>query len=149
MPTELQCCHQAGDIEWSPDGTLYLSTGDTGMSETRPDWEVPEDRLEAFKARHNLKDVHWSRRWIKYADVREVGFVNDSKEDRRNMPYQVSLPAKRFVNIKTFDQLTNTAPISMELGPDGSLYVAEFDGFWDAGPNAKVTRYRWVTDKEE
>ena len=34
----------------------------------------------------------------------------------------------------------------MELGPDGSLYVAEFDGFWDAGPNAKVTRYRWVTD---
>ncbi len=90
----------------------------------------------------------WSHRWIKYVDVREVGFVNDSKEDRRNVPYQVSLPAKRFVNIKTFDQLTNTAPISMELGPDGSLYVAEFDGFWDAGPNAKVTRYRWVTDEQ-
>ena len=57
--------------------------------------------------------------------------------------------SKRFVNIKTFDQLTNTAPISMELGPDGSLYVAEFDGFWNAGPNAKVTRYRWVTDDEK
>ena len=32
----------------------------------------------------------------------------------------------------------------MELGPDGSIYVAEFDGFWDAGPDAKVTRYRWI-----
>ncbi|MCH8962309.1 MAG: hypothetical protein IH820_13585 [Bacteroidetes bacterium] len=47
--------------------------------------------------------------------------------------------SKRFVNIKTFDQLTNTAPSSMELGPDGSLYVAEFDGFWGPGPNARVT----------
>ena len=305
VPTEPQCCHQAGDIEWGPDGTLYLSTGDTGMSETRPDWEVPADRLEAFKAQHNLKDIHWSRlvdsersaqnlqdmrgkilrinkdgtipkdnpfygepgvrweiyayglrnpyrfkvddqtgalyigvvgpdaswdydeyniseqggenfgwprtlgrlfynewtpemipnfvpplweytyetggrsatvgpiyrsqgpmafpapfqnkiflfdwsrRWIKYADVKDVGFVNDAKEDKRTVPLQVTLPAKRFVNIKTFDQLTNTAPISMELGPDGSIYVAEFDGFWDAGPRAKVTRYRWVTGDEE
>ncbi len=36
----------------------------------------------------------------------------------------------------------------MELGPDGSLYVAEFDGFWAPGPNARVTRYRWVTEEE-
>ncbi|TDJ27620.1 MAG: cytochrome c [Gammaproteobacteria bacterium] len=36
----------------------------------------------------------------------------------------------------------------MELGPDGSLYLAEFDGFWDAGPNSKVTRYRWVTGSD-
>ena len=32
----------------------------------------------------------------------------------------------------------------MELGPDGALYVAEFDGFWDAGPNSNVSRYRWL-----
>ncbi len=36
----------------------------------------------------------------------------------------------------------------MELGPDGSLYVAEFDGFWVSGSNARVTRYRWVTEDE-
>jgi len=304
VPTEPQCCHQAGDLEWGPDGTLYLSTGDTGMSETQPTWEISEARVEAFKARHNLKDYHWSRlvdsersaqnlqdlrgkilrinkdgtipkdnpffgeagvrweiyayglrnpyrfkvdpqtsdlyigvvgpdasydydeynisenggenfgwprtlgrlffnewtpemipnyvpplweytyatggrsatigpiyrhtgdgafpeafqdkvflfdwsrRWIKYADVKDIGFVNDVDGDVRNMPPRVQLPAKRFVNIKTFDTLTNTAPIAMELGPDGSLYLAEFDGFWDAGPNARVTRYRWVTDDE-
>ena len=34
----------------------------------------------------------------------------------------------------------------MELGPDGSIYVAEFDGFWDAGPDAKVARYRWIEE---
>jgi hypothetical protein len=56
------------------------------------------------------------------------------------------MPAKRLKNVKLFDQLTLTTPISMELGPDGSLYVAEYDGFWDAGPNARVTRYRWVED---
>ena len=27
---------------------------------------------------------------------------------------------------------------------DGSLYVAEFDGFWDPGPNSRLTRYRWI-----
>lgn len=31
----------------------------------------------------------------------------------------------------------------MEVGPDGALYLAEFDGFWDAGENARLTRYRW------
>jgi glucose/arabinose dehydrogenase len=305
VPTEPQCCHQAGDIEWGPDGTLFLSTGDTGMSETRPDWEVPEDRIEAFKQRHGLKDIHWSRlvdsersaqnltdlrgkilrihkngripkdnpfygqtgvrweiyayglrnpyrfkvdpqtgylyigvvgpdasfdydeydisteggenfgwprtigklffnewtpdmipnytpplweytyetggrsatvgpiyrhegpggfpaafqnkiflfdwsrRWIKYADVGELPFRNDTTSDVRVQPPNITIPAKRFVDIKEFDQLTTTAPISMELGPDGALYVAEFDGFWDAGPNARVTRYRWVTDEAQ
>ena len=36
----------------------------------------------------------------------------------------------------------------MELGPDGALYVAEFDGFWDAGPNSNVSRYRWLRGAE-
>lgn len=31
------------------------------------------------------------------------------------------------------------------MSPDGSIYVAEFDGFWDAGPNANVSRYRWIS----
>ncbi|NBB75491.1 MAG: DUF1080 domain-containing protein, partial [Bacteroidetes bacterium] len=47
VPTEPQCCHQAGDLEWGPDGTLYLSTGDTGMSETRPEWELTDEELQA------------------------------------------------------------------------------------------------------
>ena len=305
VPTEPQCCHQAGDIEWGPDGTLYLSTGDTGMSETRPAWKLSEVQLDAFKARHNLKDYHWSRlvdsersaqnlqdlrgkilrinkdgtipkdnpffgeagirweiyayglrnpyrfkvdhqtgalyigvvgpdasfdydeynisekggenfgwprtlgrlfynewtpemipnyvpplweytyetggrsatvgpiyrhegpgafpkaiqnkvflfdwsrRWIKYADVKETGFVNDVEADVRNVPLKANMRTKRLVNIKTFDTLRRTAPISMEQGPDGSLYLAEFDGFWDAGPNAKVTRYRWVEGNQD
>ncbi|HMB91924.1 MAG TPA: ThuA domain-containing protein, partial [Rhodothermales bacterium] len=305
VPTEPQCCHQAGDIEWGPDGTLYLSTGDTGMSETRPDWEISEERIEAFKEREGLKDIHWSRlvdsersaqnlqdlrgkilrinkdgtipkdnpffgepgirweiytyglrnpyrfkvdqqtgvlyvgvvgpdasfdydeynisanggenfgwprtlgklffnewtpdkianynpplweytyetggrsasvgpiyrhtgpgafpdifqnkiilsdwarRWIKWVDVEDATFVSDTAEDVRQQVPVIELPAKRFTQIKQFDQLAETAPISIELGPDGSIYVAEFDGFWDAGPNSKVTRYRWVTGNED
>ncbi len=64
----------------------------------------------------------------------------------KNTPLGLRLPAKRLVDVKTFDVLTTTAPISMELAPDGSVYVAEFDGFWDAGPNARVTRYRWLDE---
>ncbi|MBX2819037.1 MAG: ThuA domain-containing protein [Rhodothermaceae bacterium] len=302
VPTEPQCCHQAGDLEWGPDGTLYISTGDTGYSGTRPTWEISEEQVEAFKEKHNLKDFHWtrlvdseatsqnltdprgkilrinkdgsipmdnpfygqpgvrwdiyayglrnpyrfkvdhdngdlyigvvgpdgghdydeynisetggenfgwprqigtlfynewtpdmipgyvppvweydyekggrsatvgpiyrssgkyafpgymqdkvflydwSRRWIKYADVSDSEFVNDSERDVRAEPLTYSTAAKRLTNIKQFDQLTNTTPISMELGPDGSLYVAEFDGFWNAGPNARVTRYRWIAE---
>jgi hypothetical protein len=62
--------------------------------------------------------VPGSHRWIKYADVKEVGFVNDAEGDARNVPLQAHLPARRFVNVKTFDPLTHTAPISMEPGPD-------------------------------
>lgn len=304
VPTEPQCCHQAGDLEWGPDSTLYLSTGDTGMSETRPSWELSEEEIQAFMEREGLTDYHWSRlvdsersaqnltdlrgkilrinkdgsipkdnpffgepgvrweiyayglrnpyrfkvdpetkdvyigvvgpdaaydydeynlsenggenfgwprtmgrlfmnewtpemipdyvppiweytyasggrsatvgpvykhegegafpaafqdkvfvydwarRWIKWADVEEETFQNDVESDVKTPPLETEVPAKRLTNIKLFDQLTTTAPISMELGPDGSLYLAEFDGFWDAGPNAKVTRYRWVTGDE-
>ena len=304
VPTEPQCCHQAGDLEWGPDGTLYLSTGDTGMSETRPTWELTEEEIEAFMDRHQLEDYHWSRlvdsersaqnlqdlrgkivrinkdgtipkdnpffgepgvrweiyayglrnpyrfkvdqqtgalyiavvgpdaaydydeynyaaqggenfgwprtlgklfynewtpemipdyvppmweytyatggrsatvgpiyrhdgpgafpevfqdkvflfdwarRWIKWADVAQGTFTSDTENDVRATPPHIEIPARRYVNIKQFDQLTMTAPISMELGPDGAVYVAEFDGFWDAGPNAKVTRYRWISGNE-
>ena len=304
VPTEPMCCHQAGDLEWGPDGTLFLSTGDTGMSETKPEWEVSKERIEAYKTKHGLKDIHWSglvdsersaqnlqdlrgkivrvnkdgtipmdnpfygqpgvrweiyayglrnpyrfkvdhetnelfigvvgpdaqfdydeynisakggenfgwprnlgrlfynawtpedipnfvpplweytyagggrsatvgpiykytgpggfpaafknkiflydwaRRWVKYADVADSRFTSDVEADVRKTAPNIDMPAKRFVNIKTFDTLTNTAPISMELAPDGSLYLAEFDGFWDAGPNAKVTRYRWIEGNE-
>ena len=304
VPTEPQCCHQAGDLEWGPDGTLYLSTGDTGMSEARPSWELPQEEIQAFMDEYDLDDYHWSRlvdsersaqnlqdlrgkilrinkdgsipkdnpffgepgvrwevyayglrnpyrfkvdsetgavyvgvvgpdasydydeydvateggenfgwprtmgrlfynqltaedipnyvppmweytyetggrsasvgpiyrhegpggfpevfedkvflydwarRWIKWADVEELTFESDTAASVKRTPEQMKVPATRYVNIKTFDQLTNTTPISMELGPDGALYVAEFDGFWDAGPNARVTRYRWVTGDE-
>lgn len=304
VPTEPMCCHQAGDLEWGPDSTLYLSTGDTGMSETKPEWEITEAEIEAFKTKHNLKDIHWSRlvdsersaqnlqdlrgkivrinkdgtipmdnpfygkpgvrweiyayglrnpyrfkvdpetsdlyigvvgpdaqfdydeynlsakggenfgwprtlgrlfynewkpadipgyvpplweytyetggrsatvgpvykytgagafpdefqnkvflydwarRWVKYAEIADGQFTNDAEGDVRKTVPQIKLDAKRFVNIKTFDTLTDTAPISMELSPDGSLYLAEFDGFWDAGPNARVTRYRWIEGNE-
>ncbi|MCZ6617875.1 MAG: ThuA domain-containing protein [Gammaproteobacteria bacterium] len=304
VPTEPQCCHQAGDLEWGLDGTLFVSTGDTGMSETRPEWELSEESISVYKTAAGLKDYHWSRlvdsersaqnlqdlrgkilrinkdgslptdnpfygkpgvrweiyayglrnpyrfkvhpttgdlyigvvgpdarydydeydistnggenygwprslgklfyndwapedipnyvpplweytyatggrsatmgpiyqhtgkgafpkifqgkvfifdwarRWIKWADVELGTFSNDAENDVRNTPLNVELPAYRFTNIRNFDQLTTTAPIAMELGPDGSLYLAEFDGFWDAGPNAKVTRYRWVTGSD-
>jgi len=304
VPTEPQCCHQAGDLEWGPDGTLYLSTGDTGFSGVRPDWEISEERIQAFQEDHDLTGYHWarlvdsertsqnltdlrgkilrinkdgsipqgnpfygqpgvrweiyayglrnpyrfkvdhqtgvlyigvvgpdavfdydeynlsteggenfgwprsigrlfynewtpdmipnyvpplweytyqtggrsatvgpiyrhegdgafpeifqdklfvfdwSRRWIKWVDLTDGTFTSDTEQDVKKTPLNARIPASRFVDVKLFDQLTLTTPISMELGPDGSLYVAEFDGFWEAGPNAKVTRYRWVTDEE-
>ena len=299
VPTEPLCCHQAGDLEWGLDGRLYLSTGDTGMSETRPEWELTEKRIEKYKSAHDLADHHWSRladsersaqnlqdlrgkilrinkdgtipsdnpfygqsgvrwevfayglrnpyrikrhpttgaiwigvvgpdarfdydeyniaqggenfgwprsigrlfyndwtpqdipnyappfweytyetggrsasmgpiynhtgpngfpsvfkdkifvydwarKWIKWADVVDGTFTNDQQNSVKNKPVNTALPTKRIANIKDFDVLTNTTPISMELGPDGALYVAEFDGFWDPGPNAKVSRYRWL-----
>lgn len=302
VPTEPNCCHQAGDLEWGPDGTLYLSTGDTGMSETRPTWEITDDELQAFLDRNDLHDYHWSRlvdsersaqnlqdlrgkilrinkdgsipkdnpfygepgvrweiyayglrnpyrfkvdeetgalfiavvgpdaafdydeynisenggenfgwprtfgrlfyneitpahipnyvppmweytyetggrsatvgpiyrhdgpaafpdvfedrlfvfdwarRWIKWGSVEDGYFESDDANSVKNSPLGLRVAAKRLMNIKTFDVLTATAPISMELAPDGSVYVAEFDGFWDAGPNARVTRYRWVNE---
>ena len=303
VPTEPQCCHQAGDLEWGIDGTLYVSTGDTGMSETNPLWELTEAQIEAYKSDNALKDHHWSRlvdsersaqnlqdlrgkilrinkdgtlpkdnpfygkpgvrweiyayglrnpyrfkvhpqtgavyigvvgpdarydydeynvsaeggenfgwprsigklfyndwtpadipsytppiweytyatgsrsasvgpiytykgdggfpeifhgrvfiydwarRWIKWADIATGTFTNDIASDVREEPLRVEQTVTRLTNIRDFDQLTNTAPISMELGPDGSLYVAEFDGFWDAGPNSNVSRYRWVAGR--
>lgn len=299
VPTEPQCCHQAGDLEWDPDGTLYLSTGDTGMSEARPSWELTEEEIQAFVDRNDLNGYHWSRlvdsersaqnlqdlrgkilrinkdgsipkdnpffgtpgvrweiyayglrnpyrfkvdpenghlyiavvgpdaaydfdeynisenggenfgwprtlgklfyneirpehipdyvppmweytyetggrsatvgpmyrhegpgafpaifqdrlfifdwsrRWIKWAKIADHTFESEVENSVKNQPLNLTIPAKRLVDIKTFDVLTITTPISMELGPDGSVYVAEFDGFWDAGPNARVTRYRW------
>ena len=89
----------------------------------------------------------WARRWIKYAEVAEGTFSTDTEKDYRTPPLELNVPTKRLVNIKQFDQLTQTTPISMELGPDGSIYLAEYDGFWDAGPNAQVSRYYWVDDE--
>jgi hypothetical protein len=37
-----------------------------------------------------------------------------------------------------------TSPISMDIGPDGCVYVAEFAGFWKPGSGANVSRYCWV-----
>ena len=302
VPTEPQCCHQGGDLEWGTDSTLFLSTGDTGMSEVRPGWKMSEEQLNEFMRQHELKDYHWARlvdsersaqnlqdlrgkilrinrdgslpgdnpffgepgvrweiyayglrnpyrfkvddatgalyigvvgpdasfdydeynvsaqggenfgwprtlgqlfynewtpemipdfvppfweytyehggrsatvgpiyrsqgqyafpqldntvfvydwarRWIKYGRLVEGTFESDQEADVRINPPAIQMPAVRLVDIKTFDTLLRTAPISLELGPDGSLYVAEFDGFWDAGPNSKVTRYRWINDE--
>ena len=293
------CCHQAGDLEWGPDGTLYISTGDTGMSETRPEWEISQERIDAYASRNKLTDVHWSRlvdsersaqnlqdlrgkilrinkdgsipsdnpfygkpgirweifsyglrnpyrfkvhpesgdvfigvvgpdarfdydeyniarggenfgwprsigrlfyndwqpedipnykppfweytyetggrsasmgpiytykgdsgfpsifhnkifvydwarRWIKWGKLETSTFENDRENSVKSDVPDIGIPAQRLKNLRDFDVLNNTTPISMELGPDGALYVAEFDGFWDAGPNSNVSRYRWL-----
>ena len=301
VPTDPQCCHQAGDLEWGLDNTLYISTGDTGMSETHPNWELSAEAIDDFVSQRGLTGYHWSRivdsertsqnlqdlrgkilrihkdgsiphdnpffgqpgirweiyayglrnpyrfkvhpetgdlyigvvgpdarydydeynisvgggenfgwprsigklfyndltpedipnyrpplweytyatgarsatvgpiyvtrddaeyklpevfdgklfvydwsrRWIKWADVQQGVFENDQAADVRQEPLKVSMPAYRLTDIKDFAQLRATSPISMELADDGSLYIAEFDGFWDAGPNANVSRFRW------
>ena len=43
-----------------------------------------------------------------------------------------------------FDVLGVTSPISLDVGPDGCVYVAEFAGFWKPGAGANVSRYCWV-----
>lgn len=283
VPTEPQCCHQAGDLEWGPDGKLYISTGDTGFSEVYPDWEISQERIDAFVARNNLDGYNWSRladsertaqnlqdlrgkvlrinkdgtipkdnpffgepgvRWEIFAYglrnpyriqsdpetgciyIGVVGPDEDVTYDEYNVSCEggenfgwprdngklfynewraadipnlkgplweytyetggrsasggpvyrfddeefafpkafqdkvfiydwsrrwikwADVENGRFTDIKNFDTFEETSPISMEVGPDGSLYVAEFTGFWDPAPGAQVTRYRWVGGNE-
>lgn len=303
VPTEPACCHQAGDLEWGPDGTLFISTGDTGQSGTRPTQELTEEAVNAFVERNRLEGYHWSRladsertaqnlqdlrgkilrinkdgsipkdnpfygepgvrweiysyglrnpyrikydaptgrvyigivgpdeqttydwydvalqggenfgwpratgrlfynewtpqmipnyvpplweytyetggrsatfgpiyrsdgehafpeifqgkvfvydwsrKWIKWGDVVNGTFESDTVQDVRSDGRQFRIPTKRLANLKTFDVLTGTSPISMELGPDGCLYVAEFTGFWAPAPGSNVSRYCWIDDE--
>ena len=71
-------------------------------------------------------------------------FESDTAADVRQQKHQFRIPAKRIANIKTFDMLGATSPISMEVGPDGCVYIAEFAGFWKPGAGANVSRYCWV-----
>jgi cytochrome c len=298
VPTEPHCCHQAGDLEWGPNGTLFVSTGDTGESGTKPEDEISEERIKAFETRNKLSGHHWSRivdsertgqnlqelrgkvlrinkdgsipkdnpfygkpgvrweifayglrnpyrikwdaptsrlfigivgpdedvtydwydiakggenfgwprangrlfynewtpamipgyvppvweytykggsrsagggtfyrstgskafpalqnkqlmfdwsrKWLKYGDIVNGTFESDTTADMRTEKRQFRIPAKRLANIKTFDLLTTTSPISMEVGPDGCVYVAEFAGFWKSAEGANVSRYCWV-----
>jgi glucose/arabinose dehydrogenase/type 1 glutamine amidotransferase len=298
VPTEPACCHQAGALEWGPDGTLFISTGDTGQSGTKPDMEISQARLDAFVERNELTDYHWSRlvdtentaqnlqdlrgkilrinrdgsiprdnpffgqpgvrweiysyglrnpyrfkydapsgrlyiavvgpdapfdydeynvamrggenfgwprnlgrlfynewrredianfvppmweytyatgsrsakfgpiyrsegpqafpdmqgkafiadwsrRWIKYGDVVNGIFESDTENSVRTDGYVVRMPARRLANVRTFDVLEGTSPISLDVGPDGCIYVSEFDGFWRPGPRSNVSRYCW------
>jgi glucose/arabinose dehydrogenase len=300
VPTEPSCCHQSGDLEWGPDGTLFVSTGDTGQSSVKPEDEIGEARVAAFEERNKLTGHHWSRiadsertaqnlqslrgkvlrinkdgsipkdnpffgrpgvrweiwayglrnpyrikwddqterlfigivgpdeqttydwydvstggenfgwpratgrlvynewtpqqipnyqpptwgytyeggsrsasggpvyrstgprafpmlqdkvivydwsrKWIKYGDLVNGTWTSDTTGSVRADGRQFSLPAKRLAHLKTFDVLEATSPISMEVGPDGCIYVAEFDGFWRPANNSKanVSRYCWV-----
>ena len=303
VPTEPHCCHQAGDLEWGPNGTLFVSTGDTGESGTKPEDEISHLRIRTFRDRNKLKDHHWSRlvdsertsqslqelrgkvlrvnkdgsipkdnpfygkpgvrweifayglrnpyrikwddeakrlfigivgpdeqvtydwydiarggenfgwprvngrlfynewtpqmipayvpsaweytyaggsrsagggpfyrstgkyafpqlqgkqlmfdwsrKWLKYGEVVNGTFESDTVADVRAQKRQFRIPAKRLADIKTFDMLTTTSPISMEVGPDGCVYVAEFAGFWKAAEGANVSRYCWVKENGE
>ena len=300
VPTEPHCCHQAGDLEWGPNGTLFVSTGDTGESGTKPEDEISKLRIKTFVERNKLKDYHWSRlvdsertsqslqelrgkvlrvnkdgsipkdnpfygktgvrweifayglrnpyrikwddetkrlfigivgpdeqatydwydiarggenfgwprtngrlfynewtpqmipayvppaweytyaggsrsagggpfyrsngkhafpqlqgkqlmfdwsrKWLKYGTIVNGTFESDTVADVRAQKRQFRIPAKRLADIKTFDLLTTTSPISMEIGPDGCVYVAEFAGFWKAAEGANVSRYCWVRE---
>ena len=303
VPTEPACCHQAGDLEWGPDGTLFVSTGDTGQSGTRPSQEITTEAIEAFVERSRLTDYHWSRltdsertsqnlqdlrgkvlrinkdgsiprdnpfygepgvrweiysyglrnpyrikwddpterlfigivgpdeqttydwynlaenggenfgwprstgrlfynewapqmipsyvppiweytyatgsrsatfgpiyrsdgehalpdifdgrvfvydwsrKWIKWGDVVNGIFESDIESSVRQDGRQFRIPAKRLANLKTFDVLGATSPISMELAPDGCMYLAEFTGFWGPAPGSNVSRYCWERDQ--
>ena len=298
VPTEPHCCHQAGDLEWGPNGTLFVSTGDTGESGTKPEDEISDTRIKAFEESHKLSGHHWSRivdsertgqnlqelrgkvlrvnkdgsipkdnpfygkpgvrweifayglrnpyrikwdaptsrlfigivgpdenvtydwydiakggenfgwprangrlfydewtpamipsyvppvweytyaggsrsagggtfyrstgknafpqlqnkqlmfdwsrKWIKYGEIVNGTFESDTASDMRAEKRQFKIPAKRLANIKTFDVLGATSPISLDVGPDGCVYVAEFAGFWKPGAGANVSRYCWV-----
>jgi glucose/arabinose dehydrogenase len=302
VPTEPHCCHQAGDLEWGPNGTLFVSTGDTGESGTNPDDEISKLRIKNFVERNKLKGYHWSRitdsertaqnlqelrgkvlrvnkdgsipkdnpfygkpgvrweifayglrnpyrikwddetkrlfigivgpdeqvtydwydiarggenfgwprangrlfynewapqmiagyvppvweytytggsrsagggpfyrsngkyafpqlqgkqlmfdwsrKWLKYGTVVNGTFESDTMADVRAQKRQFRIPGKRLADIKTFDLLTTTSPISMEVGPDGCVYVAEFAGFWKAAAGANVSRYCWVRESD-
>jgi hypothetical protein len=91
-----------------------------------------------------------SRKWIKYGDLTGGMWSSDTTVSSRSDDRQFQLQATRLTNVKTFDRLFDTSPISMEVGPDGCIYVAEFDGFWRPGPDgaANVSRYCWVRDGE-
>lgn len=88
----------------------------------------------------------WSRKWIKYGELVNGTFESDTVASMRTDGRQFRIGAKRLVNLKTFDVLGATSPISTDIGRDGCLYVAEFDGFWRAANNsqANVSRYCWV-----
>jgi len=298
VPTEPHCCHQAGDLEWGPNGTLFVSTGDTGESGTKPEDEISPERVKAFEERNKLTGHHWSRivdsertgqdlqelrgkilrinkdgsipkdnpffgkpgvrweifayglrnpyrikwdaptsrlfigivgpdedvtydwydiakggenfgwprangrlfynewtpamipgyvppvweytykggarsagggtfyrstgskafpalqnkqlmfdwsrKWLKYGEIVNGTFESDTVADMRTNKRQFKIPAKRLANIKTFDLLTTTSPISLDVGPDGCVYVAEFAGFWKAAAGSNVSRYCWV-----
>lgn len=74
-----------------------------------------------FQGRHLILD--WSRNWIKWADIEDG----------------------RLVDIRTFDVTRGFNPIDLIIGPDGSLFLANFTGFWTPGGGQMgVTRYRWV-----
>jgi glucose/arabinose dehydrogenase len=301
VPTEPHCCHQAGDLEWGPNGTLFVSTGDTGESGTKPEDEVSKLRIKSFLERNKLSGYHWSRlvdsertsqslqelrgkvlrvnkdgsipkdnpfygkpgvrweifayglrnpyrikwddqarrlfigivgpdeqttydwydiarggenfgwprtngrlfynewtpqmidgyvppvweytyaggsrsagggpfyrsngkhafpqlqgkqlmfdwsrKWLKYGVIVNGTFESDTAADVRAQKRQFRIPAKRLADIKTFDMLSTTSPISMEVGPDGCVYVAEFAGFWKAAAGANVSRYCWVREE--
>jgi glucose/arabinose dehydrogenase len=300
VPTEPSCCHQAGDLEWGPDGTLFISTGDTGQSSVKPEDEISTARIEAFQKKNNLEGYHWSRlvdsersaqnlqdlrgkvlrvnrdgsipkdnpffgkpgvrweifayglrnpyrikwdaetkrlligivgpdeqttydwydvsqggenfgwprvtgrllynewtpaqipgyvpstweysyaegsrsagggpiyrstgkyafpqlqvkvvtwdwsrKWIKYGDMVNGTWESDTVGSVRADNRQFRMNAKRLANLKTFDVLGATSPISMDVGRDGCIYVAEFDGFWRPAANSKanISRYCWV-----
>jgi glucose/arabinose dehydrogenase len=303
VPTEPHCCHQAGDLEWGPNGTLFVSTGDTGESGTKPEDEISDARIKSFEERNKLSGHHWSRitdsertaqdlqelrgkvlrinkdgsipkdnpfygkpgvrweifayglrnpyrikwdaptsrlfigivgpdenvtydwydiakggenfgwprangrlfynewtpamipgyvppvweytyaggsrsagggnfyhstgknafpqlqgkqlmfdwsrKWLKYGEIVNGTFESDTASDMRAEKRQFKIPAKRLANIKTFDVLTTTSPISMDVGPDGCVYVAEFAGFWKSAEGANVSRYCWVQGEEK
>jgi hypothetical protein len=90
----------------------------------------------------------WSRKWIKYGDVVNGTFESDTVASMRTDNRQFRIDTERLANLKTFDVLGATSPISLDVGRDGCLYVAEFDGFWRAANNsqANVSRYCWVDD---
>jgi hypothetical protein len=118
----------AGGSRSAGGGTFYRSTG-----------------KNAFPQLQNKQLMFdWSRKWLKYGDIVNGTFESDTASDMRVEKRQFRIPAKRLANIKTFDVLTTTSPISLDVGPDGCVYVAEFAGFWKAAAGANVSRYCWV-----
>jgi aldose sugar dehydrogenase len=116
-----QCCHYAGDLEWMPDGTVVLSTGDDA-AHSESDGYSPHDRRpgreEANAERTSQNPLDRRGKILRF---NPDGTVPDDNPHVGDDGYDPYVYAMGFRN-----------PYRISVGPDGSVYVG------NVGPDAFV-----------